>query len=307
MPRINIEEKWWSDPRRSMLIVELGLEADSAMLNAIRLSQMNNGESFDARGVMPERWIQALGKVGLAIGTSESLYVKGSKEFNEWIRLQRANASKGGKALRNKNNELQQAVAKRTVPTAMPSSSSSSSSSTSTSTSTSSSKRYAVGEPIQDTQKTILVKNEFLESYKKEFGHDYPGWGAKENSQASSWLRSVPIAKAIDLCRLYPKWNDPWVTKQGHPFGILITQYVQLDAWAMSSEKRIQKIAQGKAMENVTVKRAIQREETKNGIREFVEQAGNDSVLSGKDKKQFPNGTTERIPGGAFGLPEGPF
>ena len=307
MPRINIEEKWWSDPRRTMLVIELGLEADSAMLNAIRLSQDHNGESFDARGVMPDRWIQALGKVGLALGTPESFYVKGSKEYHEWIQGQRANASKGGKALHNKNNNLRQALAKRTLPTAMPSSSSSYSSSTSTSNSTSNSKRYAVGDPVQDTQKTIVVKNEFLESYKREFGHDYPGWGAKENSQASSWLRSVPIAKAIDLCRLYPKWNDPWVTKQGHPFGILITQYVQLDAWAMSSEKRIQKIAEGKAMENITVKRAIEREETKNGIREFVKQARNNSVVPGKDQEQFSNGTTERIPGGAFGLPEGPF
>lgn len=303
MPRINIEDKWWSDPRRTNLIMKIGYESDAAMVNAIKISQTYCGEAFDASELLPAHWIDALLSVGLAIGKPTLFYLKGSKEHHKWILEQRERGRKGAQARSNKNNNIRLANAKPPLSNGEASSSSSSSSSNSHSTSTSKelkNKRY-------DSENTTIVKNEFLQSYQNEFGHVYPGWGAKENSQAGSWLKSVPIAKAIDLCRLYPKWNDPWVTKQGHPFGILVTQYVQLDAWAMSSEKRIQKIAQGRAMENVTVKRAIQREETKNGIREFVDQAGNDKVVSGKDKKQFPSGTTERIPGGAFGLPEGPF
>jgi hypothetical protein len=111
------------------------------------------------------------------------------------------------------------------------------------------------------------VRDSFLESYKQEFKRDYAGWGAKENGMVSKWLKSVSLESAKRLCELYPKWNDPWVTKQGHPLGILMAQYVQLDAWAQNPKQLISKIAAGKAAENVDLKRAVDFEEMKRGLK----------------------------------------
>jgi hypothetical protein len=119
-----------------------------------------------------------------------------------------------------------------------------------------------------DTEPTLgsRVRDAFISAYRSEFHRDYPGWGAKEAAQALNWLRSVSVERAIELCWLYPKWNDPWVTEQGHPFGVLVTQYVKLDAWAKSSTKLIAKIAQGKAAQKVDLERAVHFEEMRRGM-----------------------------------------
>jgi uncharacterized phage protein (TIGR02220 family) len=96
MPRINIEEKWWSDPRRTRLVIKLGLEADSAMLNAIRVSQEHNGEPFDASNLLEPKWIQALLEVGLANGQPTLLYICGSKDHHNWLMAKRESGKRGG-------------------------------------------------------------------------------------------------------------------------------------------------------------------------------------------------------------------
>lgn len=165
MPRINIEEKWWSDPRRSMLIIKLGLEADAAMLNAIKLSQDFNGELFDPSGVLPDHWVDALLSVGLATANQtldgRLIYIKGSKEHHEWIKSQRERGKLGG----NKSAKLRQATA-QPLPSnglAIGQPSSSSSSSTSNKNTNTKEKTKAQGklEPDRDLS--------FQEGYK-----DYP-------------------------------------------------------------------------------------------------------------------------------------
>lgn len=93
------------------------------------------------------------------------------------------------------------------------------------------------------------IRDCFIEAYKKEFQKNYPGWGAKENAQAKSWLRSISIDQALEYCRHYPKWNDPWISRNGHPFGILVSQYVKLDAWSHRPESVIKKMAAGRVAE----------------------------------------------------------
>jgi hypothetical protein len=133
-----------------------------------------------------------------------------------------------------------------------------------------------------------LVKKAFCESYEKEFSRSYTGWGAKEASQAKTWLKSVSLEKACELCRLYPKWNDRWVTERGHPFGLLTTKYVELDSWAHSHEKLIQKIAIGEAVKTNQLKRAIQREDLYAGVRERIKEQENHDD-SGSIQGKLPN------------------
>jgi hypothetical protein len=130
MPRINIEEKWWSDPRRMTLTAKLGMgTADGCFFILARLAQEHNGEPFDATGMVPDEWIQAILSCGLAIGQPNAIYIKGSREHHNWIKSQRERASLGGR----KSNKLREATAKQTQANAQPSSSSSSSSLTTTS------------------------------------------------------------------------------------------------------------------------------------------------------------------------------
>lgn len=69
-----------------------------------------------------------------------------------------------------------------------------------------------------------LFKSEYL----KRFGHEYPMWGAGENSMAAHWLKSISIERALDLIPKYFAWNDPFVVKAGHPFEILKKQTPRL-------------------------------------------------------------------------------
>lgn len=116
------------------------------------------------------------------------------------------------------------------------------------------------------------LKVAFCNAYRDEFERDYPGWGVKENSQCKTWLKSVPFEKAKELCVLYMRWNDPWVTERGHTFGILVTKYVELDAWARGGQRLIEKIAMGRAHRSVDLKRAVEREERSRGLQHRSEE-----------------------------------
>ncbi len=107
MARINIEDEWWTDPRRYDLADKTGdiLFADGAMLAAWRLSQ--EFWKRDKR-LVPEfefvklpSWDLIL-EVGLAEKVGSNFYIKGSKKHHDWI-LERVRASaKGGKSNANR-------------------------------------------------------------------------------------------------------------------------------------------------------------------------------------------------------------
>lgn len=115
------------------------------------------------------------------------------------------------------------------------------------------------------------VREAFFKAFHEEFGREPAGWGAKENAMCSNWLKSVSKEKAILLASVYPKWNDPWVTKNGHPFGILVAQYNSVDAWFHNPKTLIKKIAAGRAVESIDVKEAVKEEEQRRADGRFLE------------------------------------
>lgn len=115
--RINIESKWFTDPRRFEL-AELvgGLEmSDGVMVAAWVLSQ-----EFWSNGRLPvpvfkfstlKHWQEIL-QVGLARTKNKTVYVCGSREHHEWIAKHKEGCKKGGqkgggsnKLLKSKENE----------------------------------------------------------------------------------------------------------------------------------------------------------------------------------------------------------
>ncbi len=128
LARLNIEQKWWSDPRRAKLIEKIGscLLADGLSVNLWRLSQEFNGEPFEWKTYFDELHIIAAAASGLIDIYGEKIYVRGSAEHHEWICTRRNNAKKGGlakaaKDALNKNKDLPLALAKLEHSKRMPS------------------------------------------------------------------------------------------------------------------------------------------------------------------------------------------
>lgn len=105
MARVNIEEEWWSDPRRSRLIEMIGsvIAVDGLMVGLWRTAQQywSSGEQLIPIDVFQQtpHW-EAVLKVGLAVVNPDGLtaYVKGTRRFLSWLEQQRQLGSRGGKA-----------------------------------------------------------------------------------------------------------------------------------------------------------------------------------------------------------------
>jgi hypothetical protein len=102
MARINIEECWWSDPRRSKLIRLLGgdtRKADGLAIEAWRLAQefWKHG-----RQLVPNTHFQALDggelliESGLAVIKDDAVYIRGSSQYLEWVHEEREARRLGG-------------------------------------------------------------------------------------------------------------------------------------------------------------------------------------------------------------------
>lgn len=101
MARTNIEDCWWTDPRRSKLIKLLGDEdrADGVAVKMWRIAQEFWKKD---RGLVPQNIFetlenhQALVGAGLASLGDDGVYVRGSSQYLDWVHEQREKSKKGG-------------------------------------------------------------------------------------------------------------------------------------------------------------------------------------------------------------------
>ena len=102
MARINIEETWWTDPRRGALAKRVGSE-ELADGYAVKLWRV--GQEYWKRNKqgIPKRCFDLLGGCldllgcGLAVLGENEVYVCGSDEHFQWLGQKQAAASSGGK------------------------------------------------------------------------------------------------------------------------------------------------------------------------------------------------------------------
>lgn len=99
MARVNTEEKWWTDPRRQALISKIGIAGDGVALRAWRLSQ---DYWSDGRQLVPidlfkslPHWSEFI-ESGLAEVSDGLVYVKGTREYHEWLPKKVESGRKGG-------------------------------------------------------------------------------------------------------------------------------------------------------------------------------------------------------------------
>lgn len=266
MPRINIEERWWSDPRRIKLNIRLGEgTADGVFLIATRLSQDYNGEAFDARKSLDPEWIAALLKSGLASGSPEAFLVAGAEKHHEWIKKQRDSASKGGRATKRKINELQEATAERVLGHAAASagpSPSTSPSYNSLATSSNSPKNIPAqetfaGPPKGESRKeTILgieerrlIKSAWINLYQQNLGVEYQlSNSASFNTIIKKIHTTLGLEKSLMFMEKYLRWTgDPWITKRCHPLENLLGSIQAVQAQESNPKELMRRVAVGEA------------------------------------------------------------
>lgn len=102
-PRLNIEDCWWSDPRRSAMLTALGgseVEVDGTVVKLWRLAQHHWGRG---RGLVPPGLFklmphyQLLIDVGLAREDDGGVYVCGSADYLDWLNSKVEAGRTGGK------------------------------------------------------------------------------------------------------------------------------------------------------------------------------------------------------------------
>lgn len=106
MARLNLEDSWWTDPRRERLGHLLG---DSVLADGVAVRAWRLAQEYWKRGrLIPESIFNSLRgspqllEVGLAgvreVDGERGIYICGSSEHLEWLKAKKAGGSKGGKA-----------------------------------------------------------------------------------------------------------------------------------------------------------------------------------------------------------------
>jgi hypothetical protein len=99
MARVNVEDCWWTDPRRTAL-QRLGVDADGIAVRAWKLAQ-----DFwkQERALIPKSLFDTLEgaepllRVGLADCRDSVVYIRGSSAYLDWIAEKREQAKMAGK------------------------------------------------------------------------------------------------------------------------------------------------------------------------------------------------------------------
>ena len=99
MPRINVEDCWFDDPRRESLCQKLGPLGDAIALRMWRLAQ----NYYRVKTLVPVHIFESalhwreFEEVGLAERRPEGVYVKGRGERFAWLAALSESGTRGGK------------------------------------------------------------------------------------------------------------------------------------------------------------------------------------------------------------------
>lgn len=258
MARINIEECWWSDPRRSKLIRLFQgntREADGLVIEAWRLAQeywkhdrqlipIHHFESLEANSKLIE--------ANLAEIRENGVYVRGSSQYLDWVNERRKSASRGGKKSaesrkkkgsaqpkKAKNVEANSKQTEANVNQTQASSSSSSSFSSSSSSSDSlknisqsaSASDSGDNQGASDRDMNRETWEAYREAYKKRYFED-PVRNAAVNSKIAQLVNRLGD-EAPAVAKFYLTHNKQFYVQNLHPIGMLLSEAESLRTqWA---------------------------------------------------------------------------
>jgi hypothetical protein len=255
MARVNAEECWWSDPRRTKLAFAVGSQAlaDGMALNAWRLAQefWSRGKLIPWHTASALEGFEALLSTGLArlhetqdptssqvdprsIQADPSqaqalfVYVRGSSEYHSWARDQRNGSSLGGQ----KSAQRPRDAKGRLVATSKVDPSRSkvvqASDSGSVSVSDSNTKTKDLKAPDGPQSEIGLFVGTYVKAYQnayppKDGGKPpRPDLSGKVQGQIKRYLQDVPIGRACELIQVYCQMEDSWFKTKCHDFGTFL-------------------------------------------------------------------------------------
>jgi hypothetical protein len=284
MARINIEQCWWTDPRREKLGGLLGsiLMADAVVIRAWKLAQEFWGND---RGLVPIHVFESLEanakliEANLAEVRGECVYVRGSSQYLDWVNERRRAARAGGKKSaesRSKSKQKGQANAKQSSTKSkqtQASGSISSSSSDSISRSGSGDISAGVDERPPTAVVTTLVtapdsgaNKRVWEAYRAAYLTRYqvePARNAKLNANIAQFTARVGADDAPAIAAFFVCHNDSFYVKSMHTFSLCLrdaealrTQWLKGRAITQIDVRRFEK-----NQEQVTLLEAIERGE----------------------------------------------
>ncbi len=317
MARVNFDEFWWKDPRAEALGEALGNRrtANGWLLELLYLGQecyKKNREGIPPHLFALKNFPAEIQKYGFLESELKDgkFVIVGADDLFGWIASKVENGKRGGEqsgeVRRNDSVLLAEAKLKRneaklpvassatkplTLTPPLPLSSSLVLSPSPNTESFKNTENLGKREKKKPSAPTAVgqLRQYFLDVFEHVQKRKYPGWGKRENGMAARWLESVTLIEAKDLCWHYVRWKDAGVVREGYPFGILVRDYVKLSAWANDPKQQVKKIAEAKAIENVDIKRAIDREELHRGFQYGIEQDRRlDLELAGFKKEQLP-------------------
>lgn len=252
MARLTIEECWWTDPRRELLIERIGGtdQADIAALRAWRLSQ----EFWKrGRGLVPRllfdalKHAQDLVEIGLAEIRGETVYVRGSADYHDWAADMHKGAALGGKKSAKRPRDARGRLQKSSKadpsliqgrPKAIQVSGSGFDS-----VSGSDSGSGSLAEPSKNSSNELVLESEgeagkggvrpdgasatalawraYRDAYKNKYG-EAPPWNAKTAGQLKSFVSRIPSIAAPDVAAFYLTHPGARYTAAMHPVGLLL-------------------------------------------------------------------------------------
>ena len=246
MARLNIEDCWWTDPRRSALAERLGGDAlaDGAVVRAWRLAQefWKHG-----RALVPKNMFDLLKfgshliEVGLAEIREDGVYIRGSSAYLDWVAERREAAKRGGKKSAEKRSSKRQPKSKQTQPNAKQNEANANqtqpSVSGSFSVSDSNTKtEESIGVPaVADSHPAVSDKNlakaeqaqkanQFVGSYVKAYQTRFPDSrpedlnDGKVRGQILAWVKDYPLDRACQLIQVYFQMEAKWFGTKGYDF-----------------------------------------------------------------------------------------
>lgn len=229
MARINIEECWWTDPRRSALILALGgeMQADWTALRAWRLAQ----EFWKhERSLVPKDLFDLipnsgeLVRVGLAVVRDSFVYVRGSGTYLEWVAEKRAQAQAAGKrsaeARKNKTGSAQPRARKKPEPVPAEAQTEPIAGEPSPEPTL-----ISPDDPAPEAAKGAAVKEfiaAYCEAFRSRYGTNPPVTG-KDAGIAKNIVKGVGIVRAKGLVETYLGMNDAFYLMKRHDLGTLVT------------------------------------------------------------------------------------
>lgn len=224
MARINIEECWWSDPRRTKLLLKIGFQADAAAVNMWRVAQ---GFWADGRMLVPKHIFETIEFAEDLLGAclaelrGEFVYVRGSSAWLDWTAEKRAAAKAGGKKSsqrpRNAKGQLQKSSKQSPSKTQAESKLIQASDSDSDSGSGSSSDSIAI------LEKSPVNPVKFYCDLWKEKNGKSPDIRGKEAGQINQLASDLGIDRACQIMLAYFSMPDPFYIKRGYDVSTMIS------------------------------------------------------------------------------------